>query len=344
MIKFFISKLIDQKDLSEEESIQAMQCIMEGETTPAQIGSFITALRIKGETVDEITGFSRVMRNKAECIHPEVEFCVDTCGTGGDNSGTFNISTVSAFIAAAGGVAVAKHGNRSVSSKSGSADVLEALGANINLTPMQVKKCIETVGIGFMFAPMFHKSMKFAAGPRRELGIRSVFNILGPLTNPAGAKGQVLGVFEERLVGLMAGVLQRLGVERAMVIHGSDGLDEITITDSTLVCEINGQSMKTYRINPEDLGLQTSSPSEIMGGDTIYNAKIAIEILKGQPGAKRDIVLANVGAALYVGGKTETLREGVSLAKRVIDEGMALNKLNHFISFTKLLAEQEATA
>ncbi len=238
MMQSAIKKLIEGESLSEKEIIGYMNTIMDGNATPAQIGSFITALRIKGETIEEITGCARVMREKAERINPKLDYCIDTCGTGGDGTNTFNISTAAAFVAAAGGVAVAKHGNRSVSSKSGCADVLEALGVNIVLSPEQAEKCLENLGICFMFAPAFHKSMKYAAGPRKELGIRTIFNVLGPLTNPAGAKAQLLGVFDGRLTEPIASVLVNLGVERAMVIHGSDGMDEITVTGTTKVSEV----------------------------------------------------------------------------------------------------------
>ncbi len=238
MMREAIRKLVEGRNLTEQEIMQAMNCIMEGNATQAQIGSFITALRMKGETIDEITGCARVMREKAERIVPQGDYYIDTCGTGGDGANTFNISTAAAIIAAAGGVKVAKHGNRAMSSRSGSADVLEALGINIHLSPEQVGKCIETVNIGFMFAQVFHKSMKYAAGPRKELGVKTVFNILGPLTNPANAKGQVLGVFDRKLVEPMANVLLNLGTERALVVHGMDGLDEISTTCATIVSEV----------------------------------------------------------------------------------------------------------
>lgn len=334
MLQNAIKKLVEGRDLTEKEIMDAMDCIMEGNATQAQIGGFITALRIKGETIEEITGCARTMRAKAERITPEVGYFIDTCGTGGDGGNTFNISTAAAFIAAAGGVAVAKHGNRSVSSKSGSADVLEALGANIDLTPEQVRESIEKLGIGFMFAPVFHKSMKQAAGPRRELGIRSVFNILGPLTNPARARGQVLGVFDEKMVEPIANVLINLDIERAMVIHGRDGLDEITTTDITSVSEVRDGKVRNYSINPEEYGMKRSCKGDIAGGDASENAKIIFRIFNGEKGPARDIVLLNAAAALYVGKAAEDIKEGLQLSSEIVDSGKALTKLIEFNQFT----------
>ena len=263
MLKEAIAKLIEGKNLNEDEAISSLDCIMSGKATDAQIGSFITALRIKGETIEEVTGCAKVMREKAYKINPKIDYYIDTCGTGGDGSNTFNISTATAFVAAAGGVPVAKHGNRSVSSKSGSADVLESLGINIDVPPETAKECIEKVGIGFMFAPHFHKSMKYAAGPRKELGVRTIFNILGPLTNPANAKGQVLGVFDEKLTEPVANVLLNLGVEKAMVIHGLDGMDEITTTTRTKVSEVRDGSIINYYIDPEEYGFSLAKKEEL---------------------------------------------------------------------------------
>jgi anthranilate phosphoribosyltransferase len=256
VIQQAISKLVQGTDLTEDESMRAMNCIMEGRATQVQIAGFLTALRMKGETIAEITGCARCMREKAERISPAVAYCIDTCGTGGDGADTFNISTASALVAAAGGVHVAKHGNRAVSSRCGSADVLEALGINIQLEPCQVEKCIGTVGIGFLFARNHHKCMRYAATPRSELGIRTIFNILGPLTNPAGAQGQVLGVFDESLTEILAGVLHNLGTEIAMVVHGMDGLDEITTTDATKITEVQKGQISTHYITPEAYGLK----------------------------------------------------------------------------------------
>lgn len=335
MLKYAISKLIDGKNLTEEEIMEAMNCIMEGKATQAQIGSFITALRIKGETIEEITGCVKVMSEKAENISPDIDFYIDTCGTGGDGSNTFNISTAAAFVAAAGGVVVAKHGNRAMSSKCGSADILEALGVNISLTPEQVKDCIENIGIGFMFAQAFHKSMKHAAGPRKELGIKTVFNILGPLTNPAKAKGRLLGVFDERLTEPLVKVLQNLNIERAMVIHGRDGLDEITTTDSTKVSELKNGEVFNYEITPEKFGLKRAHKEELTGGDISKNVEIVYSIFKGEKGPKRDIVVINAAAALYIGKVAETMEQGVKFAEELIDSGKALKKLNELKEYSQ---------
>jgi anthranilate phosphoribosyltransferase len=327
MLKYSISKLIDGRNLTEQEAMDAMNCIMEGNATGAQIGSFVTALRIKGETIEEITGCVRVMSEKAENIAPALDFYIDTCGTGGDGSNTFNISTAAAFIAAAGGVVVAKHGNRAMSSKCGSVDILEALGINITLTPEQVKACIEKVGIGFMFAQAFHKSMKHAAGPRKELGIKTVFNILGPLTNPANAKGRLLGVFDENLTEPLARVLLNLNIERAMVIHGMDGLDEITTTCATKVTELKDGEIMSYEITPEKFGLKRAEKNDLLGGDISKNIEIIYSIFKGEKGPKRDIAVINAAAALYIGKVAQTMEQGIRMAQEIIDDGSALNKL-----------------
>ncbi|MCX7921282.1 MAG: anthranilate phosphoribosyltransferase [Clostridia bacterium] len=338
MMQSAIKKLVEGKSLTEQEIIEAMNCIMEGEATQAQIGSFITALRIKGETIDEITGCAKVMRQKADRIVPQAEYFIDTCGTGGDGANTFNISTAVAFVSASAGVTVAKHGNRSVSSRCGCADVLEALGVNIQLSPEQVKECIDRVGIGFMFAPTFHKSMKHAAGPRRELGIRTIFNILGPLTNPATAKGQVLGVFDEKLTEPMANVLLNLGLERAMVVHGMDGLDEITTTNATKVSELKNGTVSNYEITPEKFGLTRVDKAELAGGDSATNAEIIKSIFNRSTGPKRDIVLMNSAAALYVGKAVDSIEAGIEKAAELIDSGKVLAKLNEFAEFTVNLA------
>ena len=328
MVREAIAKLVEGKNLSEDEIVAALNCIMEGEATPAQIGSFITALRIKGETIEEITGCAKVMRQKADRITVDKDYFIDIVGTGGGCSYTFNISTAAAFVTAAGGVTVAKHGNRSVSSKSGSADVLESLGVNISLEPQKVKECIEKIGIGFMFAQTFHKSMKYAAGPRRELGIRTIFNILGPLTNPASAKGQLLGVFNEKLTEPLAHVLSNLGVENAMVVYGMDGMDEISLSAQTKVSELKNGKVDNYFLNPEDYGLKMVNKEELVGGDSKENAKIILSILNGDRGPKRDIVVLNAAAALYVGRATKDLQSGIAMAEELIDSGKALNKLN----------------
>lgn len=328
--KSIISKVVEGRDLSEEEAAEAMHKIMSGSATPAQIASFLTALRMKGESITEITAFARVMREFATKISPKVDGkLVDTCGTGGDRVKSFNISTVSAFVASGSGLAIAKHGNRSVTSKSGSADLLEALGVNINLTPEQVEKLIEQIGIGFMFAPIFHGAMKHAIAPRREIGIRTVFNILGPLTNPANAQAQLLGVFSQELVPTLAEVLERLGVERAMVVHGMEGLDEISICSDTKVAELKNHSIDVYTIAPEDFGLRRAKVEEILGGSPKENAELARRILSGEEqGARRDIVILNSAAAIYVGDKAKSIDSAITLAENSIDSGKALEKLN----------------
>lgn len=326
MIKEAINLLIQGINLSEEKMTAAMNEIMEGKCTDAQIASFLTALRLKGETVEEITGAAKVMREKVTRIKAP-EFTVDTCGTGGDLAHTFNISTTAAIVVASCGVPVAKHGNRSVSSKSGSADVLEVLGVKIDLEPKKVEKCLESTGFGFMFAPLFHPAMKYAIGPRKEMGIRTVFNILGPLTNPAGAERQVLGVFSDDLTIPMAKVLANLGVKHAYIVHGEDGLDEITNTDKTKVSELKDGAVNTYFINPADFGLKKAGKEDLLGGDAQKNADITIDILEGKKGPKRDITVMNAAAALITAGKTEDLKEAAGLASEAIDAGAALKKL-----------------
>ncbi len=326
MIKEAINLLIQGKNLSEDGMTGAMRDIMEGRATDAQIASFLTALRIKGETVEEITGAARVMREKAAKIKAP-EYTVDTCGTGGDMAHTFNISTTSALVVAACGVPVAKHGNRSVSSRCGSADVLEALGLKIDLEPQKVKKCLEATGFGFMFAPLFHPAVKYATGPRREMGIRTVFNILGPLTNPAGAKRQVLGVFSDALTETIAHVLSNLGIVHAFIVHGKDGLDEITNTDRTKISELKDGRIDTYFITPEDLGFVRAKKEDLLGGTAEENAKVTIDILQGSKGPKRDITLMNAAAALITGNMADSFTEAVEKAAHAIDSGSAREKL-----------------
>ena len=326
MIKESINMLINNINLSETETAECMSEIMEGRATDAQIGAFLTALRIKGETIDEITGAARIMREKAARIKAP-EGVLDTCGTGGDMSHTFNVSTTVAIVVAAAGIPVAKHGNRSVSSKSGSADVLEALGIKIDLQPEKVEKCLFETGFGFLFAPLFHPAMKFAIGPRREMGIRTIFNILGPITNPASAKRQILGVFSSNLTETLAAVLGNLGAEDAMVVHGEDGLDEITITDGTRVSRFSKGKVETQYLSPEDFGLDRGRREDLLGGDKEENAKIFLEILRGEKGPKRDIVLINSAAAITVAGKTDDLRIALETAREAIDSGRALKKL-----------------
>jgi len=319
-----------------EEAASVMEEIMQGEATPAQFGAFVTALRLKGETVDEIVGMAKTMRPKAVPV-TIAEPVVDTCGTGGDASHTFNISTVAAFVAAGAGLKVAKHGNRAMSSQCGSADVLEALGVRLDLTAEQVQRCLEEVGIGFMFAPLFHPAMKYAAAPRREIGIRTVFNILGPLTNPAGAKAQVLGVADDLLVEKMALALQGLRCHHALLVHGEDGLDEITISGKTRICELKGSNIENYSIAPEDFGVPRASLDSLRGGDINENADLLRSILAGTQGPQRDVVLLNAAAVLLAGDRVRTLQQGVVLAREVIDNDRALAKLEQLIEFSRSL-------
>lgn len=327
MIREAISKLIDGRDLTREESAGVMEEIMRGQATSAQIAAFLVALRLKGETVEEITGCARIMRQMATRIRTRHQVVVDTCGTGGDGSGTFNISTVAAFVVAGAGVCVAKHGNRSVSSRCGSADVLQALGVRIDAPPEKVEQCLDEVGIGFLFAPLLHGTMKYAIGPRQEIGVRTVFNLLGPLTNPAGATRQVLGVYEEGLTETLAQVLGELGAEWALVVHGTDGLDEITTTGPTKVSELRDGEVNTYYIDPTRLGFSLARRDELLGGTVERNAQVLLEVLGGKLGPQRDIVLLNAAAGIMVGGKANSLNEGVRLASESIDSGRALEKL-----------------
>ncbi len=336
MIKEAIQALVSGRSLTMEQAAQIMEEIMSGAATPAQIAAFATALRLKGETVEEITGLAKTMRAKAILVHTD-ELVVDTCGTGGDGLGTFNISTAAAFVAAGTGLKVAKHGNRAMSSQCGSADVLEALGVRIDLNAKQVQRCLKEVGIGFMLAPAFHPAMKYAAAPRREIGIRTVFNILGPLTNPAGAKAQVLGVGDESLIEKLALVLQGLGCQHALLVHGEDGLDEITITGKTHICELKNDHIERYSVSPEDFGLSEATLDSLKGGDVKQNADLLRRILAGGLGSQRDVVLMNAAAALVVGGKAETLQQGVLMAKEVIDNGNASAKLDQLIEFGQSL-------
>ncbi len=335
MIQEAISKLIEKKDLTLKEAESVMNEIMSGKSTDAQIAGFLIALRLKGETIDEITACAKVMREKASRIKPkDHDKLIDVVGTGGDKSGTFNISTVSAFVTAGAGVPVAKHGNKGVSSKSGSADVLKALGINIDLEPKKVEQCIDEIGIGYMFAPNFHSAMKYAIGPRKELAVRTIFNILGPLTNPAEAPYELMGVFDESLVEPLAEVLGKLGCKHALVIHGN-GLDEITLEAPTKVAEYKDGHVITYEIKPTDFGIKPAPLKEIMGGSPEDNAKITLSILSGkEKGPKRDVVLLNAGAAIYTAGKAKSIKEGIEIAKNSIDSGKALEKLNKLKDWT----------
>ena len=333
MIKELIGKVVDKKNLTEEESISAMNEIMSGKSTSAQIAAFITALRMKGETVEEITGAAKVMREKVTALNLGQEMIVDTCGTGGDGSGTFNISTVVALIAAGGELLVAKHGNRSVSSFCGSADVMEALGLNLEIPPEKVAECIKKVGIGFLYAPLFHLAMKYAMPARKEIGIRTIFNILGPLTNPAKANVQLLGVYKEELTDILANVLRNLGTRNAFVVYGEGNFDEISITGKTRVSQLKNGEIKTYYIQPEDFGLERKSSEEIKAGSLKENTQIILDILKGKKGAKRDIVLLNSAALFVAAEKAKDIPEGIRLAEEIIDSGRALKKLEALIKF-----------
>ena len=343
MIREAISQLIEGKSLSSTQAEGVMDEVMTGAATPAQIAGFLVALRIKGETVEEITGCATAMRRAALNVRPMRSDLFDTCGTGGVGAGTFNISTTTAFVVAGAGLAVAKHGNRSVSSKSGSADVLEVLGLNLDLSAEQMARCIDEVGIGFLFAPKLHPAMRYAIGPRRELGVRTIFNILGPVTNPAGAQIQLLGVYSPDLTEMLAQVLQSLGSKAACVMHGHGGLDELTTTgpNQISIFGINGEygPVKTKMLDPSDLGFERPDLEELLGGTPQENAAITRHILSGEDrGPRRDVVLLNSGMALYVGSKADTLTEGISQAADSIDSGIALEKLSTLVDFTQSFA------
>lgn len=346
MILESLKKVVERKDLSAEEAFMTMDEIMSGKATDAQIAAFLTALRLKGETVAEITGFARAMREKVSPVkvrgHVDAaisgtdrEALVDTCGTGGDASNTFNISTATAFVVAGAGIPVAKHGNRSVSSLCGSADVVEALGVSIELPPEQVGHCIDEVGIGFLYAPLLHKAMKYVMTARREIRIRTVFNILGPLTNPAGASAQVVGVYQEGLTEVLARVLNELGSRRAFVVHGLDGLDEISTSGESKISEVRGGRVYTYRVSPEDFGLRRSRLSDLQGGNAADNAQIITSLLNGEEGPKRDVVLMNASLAIAAGGKANDFHEGVKMAAQSIDSGAAMEKLRRLVEFSR---------
>jgi len=338
MIREAINILVSGQSLTMEQAVEVMNEIMSGEATPAQFGAFVTALRLKGETVDEIAGMASVMREKAIRVQVSGPL-VDTCGTGGDSSNSFNISTTAAFVVAGAGLKVAKHGNRSMSSQCGSADVMEALGVKIELGPEQVGECLEQVGMGFMFAPTFHPAMKYAAAPRREIGIRTVFNILGPLTNPARAQAQVIGVPNEELGEKIALALRRLDCKHALVVHGRNGMDEISITGKSLVWEVRNdlESVADYRVAPEDLGFERVGVDMIKGGTPQENAEILRRVLKGEKGPHRDVVLMNAAAALVAADVAESLRRGAKLAAKAIDSGQALEKLERLIEVSQSL-------
>ncbi len=333
MIVEVIRKVVEQENLTSEEAAAVMEEIMSGKANEAQIASFITALRMKEETVDEISSFAKVMRAHAVRISPKVADLVDTCGTGGDVSHTFNISTVTAFVASGAGVHIAKHGNRSVSSRCGSADVMEALGVKIDLPPEAVEACLNEVGIGFLFAPLLHPAMKYATPVRRSIGIRTVFNILGPLTNPAFASAQILGVYDPSLAPMLAEVLGNLGVKRALVVHG-DGLDELTNTGESCISELADGKVINYRITPEQFDLPRVKVDDLRGGTVEQNAQIMRNILSDERGPRRDIVLLNAAAALVAADRAKDIGDGLKLAAESIDSGAALKKLEKLIEFT----------
>jgi anthranilate phosphoribosyltransferase len=334
MIKEAIAKLVNREDLNEPQMMEVMDEVMEGKATSAQIAAFMTSLRIKGETVDEVTGAARIMRRKATRIDARSPIIVDTCGTGGDGMKTFNISTTAAFVVAAAGLTVAKHGNRAVSSGCGSADVLEALGVNISAQPEIVEECIHQIGIGFLFAPKLHGAMKYAIGPRREIGIRTIFNMLGPLTNPAGATSQLIGVYDPRLTEMFAGVLKNLGTKTAFVVHGLDGLDEATITGKTRVTELKNGLINTYDIDPVFFFGDIFPGDALLGGDASVNAEITKSVLTGNSGACRNIVLLNAALAIIAGEMANTIKEGVEIAQECIDSGAAIKKLQALIELS----------
>jgi len=341
--------LIERRDLTRIEAAAAMDAIMSGAATHAQIAAFLTALRMKGETVEELIGFAQVMRQKAVHVrtHGEElaaltgtdrEMLIDTCGTGGDASGTFNVSTATAFVVAGAGLKVAKHGNRSVSSLCGSADVVETLGIDLELSPAQVARCIDEVGIGFLYAPLLHTAMKHVMLARREMGIRTVFNMLGPLTNPAGANAQVVGVYSATLTELLARVLAELGTIRAFVVHGADGLDEVSNTGESVVAEVREGVVRTFTLRPEDFGVPRARMADLRGGDREQNAQIIRAILRGEPGPRRDIVVMNAAVALVAGLRARDLKEGASLAVHAIDAGRGLDKLEQLVRLSQALA------
>ena len=344
-----VRALVERRDLSRVEAAGAMDAIMSGAATNAQIAAFLVALRMKGETVEELIGFAQVMRQKVVRVRTrgdevagltgtDREMLIDTCGTGGDASGTFNVSTATAFVVAGAGLKVAKHGNRSSSTLCGSADVVESLGISLELTPAQVGRCIDEIGIGFMYAPLLHTAMKHVMPARREIGVRTVFNLLGPLTNPAGANAQLIGVASAGLTEPLARVLAELGTIRAFVVHGADGLDEISNTGESQISEVHEGVVRSSRVRPEDFGLPRATIRDLRGGDRGENAQIIRRVLGGEPGPRRDIVLMNAAAALVAGGKARDLKEGVGMASQSIDSGAAASKLAALVERSQSLA------
>ncbi len=347
-----VRTLVERRDLSRMEAAAAMEAIMSGAATNAQIAAFLTGLRMKGETVEELIGFAQVMRQKVVRIRTrgdevaaltgtDREMLIDTCGTGGDATGTFNVSTATAFVVAGAGLRVAKHGNRSVSSLCGSADVVEALGINLELSPQKVGRCVDEVGVGFLYAPLLHTAMKHVMPARREMGIRTVFNMLGPLTNPAGANAQIIGVYAASLTEPLARVLAELGTIRAFVVHGADNLDEISNTGESRVSEVRDGTVRTFTVRPEDFGMPRATIADLRGGDREQNAQIIRALLEGEPGPRRDIVLMNAAAALVAGGRARDLKEGVGLAAASIDAGEARGKLEALVALSQRLAQEK---
>ena len=322
-----VSRVVSRRNLSEEEMVSLMNQVMEGKADPVLLSALLVGLSMKGESVDEIVGAARVMRDKADRLNVSMEPIVDTCGTGGDGKDTFNISTASAFVAAGAGVTIAKHGNRAVTSKSGSADVLKCLGVNIDAEKAVVEKCLEEIGIGFLFAPLLHQAMRHAVEVRKKLGIRTLFNVLGPLTNPAGAQAQVIGVYDKKWAPILARVLKNLGCRRAFIVHGDDGMDEVTLTNYTLVYELNNGNISEFELHPEWFGMKVCAPEDLKGGSPEDNAEIIKQIFAGETGPRADIVLLNAALAITASGKTETPKDGLELARESIKSGAAEKKL-----------------
>jgi anthranilate phosphoribosyltransferase len=335
-MKAQIEKCLSGTDLTVEESSIALDMILTGQATEAQIGGLLVALRAKGETVNELVGFAQILRERGVRIKIDDPDAIDMCGTGGDGLGTFNISTVSSFVVAGAGVTVAKHGNRSVTSKSGSADVLTALGVHVQCSPATVQTCINRIGIGFLFAPLFHPAMKHVAKPRMEIGVRSIFNMLGPLINPAGVRRQLIGAYHPIAMQLLAGALRELGAVKACIVHSDDGMDEVTLSGRTGILEVNGFALFAYKVQPADFGLPSHTLDSIQGGDDKVNATIALSILRGEAGPARDVVVANAAMGLYVAGKAATLPEGKDMAVESINSGRAMEKLNQLITLTSV--------
>lgn len=338
MIREAIAKLVSRQDLSENEAQEVMHEVMRGDVTPTQIGALLIGLCLKGETVGEIAGFARAVRANAVHVTPRRNNLLDTAGTGGDGARTFNVSTTAAFVACGAGQAVAKHGNRAMSSRCGSADLLQALGANLDLTPEQVAQCIDEVGFGFLFAPLLHPAWKPVVGPRREVGVRTVFNILGPLCNPASAERQIIGVYDANLVEPLAGVLRELGTEHSFIVHGAGGLDEFSTLGRNKVAEVVDRKVRVYQLDPRDLGIPYASLGDLSGGTPEENAEVTRRILLGEKGPRRDMTLLNAAAALVAGGKARDLREGLVFASESIDTGEAARKLAEFVDFTRSVA------